>query len=424
MDRPLRFAVITCLAAGGSPLWAQPFETFDPRILAMGGAGVAAATPASAPFFNPALLAASAPARDFDLHTPTITARVSDKGKARDEVDEIDELINRLDDRYQAAEAEFEQLRQSATLFDLLTGFRRLNQSLEREATLREIQRLERNLEDIDDDRGTVDAFAGLSVGVPGERFGVGVFASDQLYATAEARYADADRIYLDAAQAAVRIGGVPLLPPEEALQSSIEWRGATLLEAGVSFAFAPAPNWAIGVTPKYQRVETFDYRQTVADADLDIDEGNKDFDDMNVDVGLAGRFGGAWRAGLVAKNLASRTYDTVRGNEIELQPQLRAGIAYEQLTWTLTADVDVLENDPLGTLDSATQYVSVGGEVRAVPGLWLRAGARTNLADNQTSETIGTVGLGLAAGPVQLDLAAGAGDEEYVAGLRGGVRF
>ena len=49
---------------------AAAFGTFDPRSMAMGGAGVASGTSANANFFNPALLAAARTDEDFSLEFP------------------------------------------------------------------------------------------------------------------------------------------------------------------------------------------------------------------------------------------------------------------------------------------------------------------------------------------------------------------
>lgn len=63
--KPLKLALVSALCLSSSVAFALPFNSFDPRSMAMGGAGVAVGSAGTAPFFNPALLAVTKDEDDF-----------------------------------------------------------------------------------------------------------------------------------------------------------------------------------------------------------------------------------------------------------------------------------------------------------------------------------------------------------------------
>ncbi len=62
---------------------AIPFNSFDPRSMAMGGTGVAVDDPSTAPFFNPAMLTASDPSRKYSVEFPVIGVNLYDPSDMR-----------------------------------------------------------------------------------------------------------------------------------------------------------------------------------------------------------------------------------------------------------------------------------------------------------------------------------------------------
>jgi hypothetical protein len=62
---------------------AIPFNSFDPRSMAMGGTGVAVGDPSTAPFFNPAMLTASDPSKKYSVEFPIIGVSVYDPSDMR-----------------------------------------------------------------------------------------------------------------------------------------------------------------------------------------------------------------------------------------------------------------------------------------------------------------------------------------------------
>jgi len=82
----LGVASVAALMLSSGATQALPFNSFDPRSMAMGGVGVAVGDPSTAPFFNPALLSASNPSKKFALELPIIGGRLYDPGNLRSEL--------------------------------------------------------------------------------------------------------------------------------------------------------------------------------------------------------------------------------------------------------------------------------------------------------------------------------------------------
>ncbi|MDX8399226.1 MAG: conjugal transfer protein TraF [Gallionellaceae bacterium] len=87
-QKDFRLATLTTalLMLSGTAAQALPFNSFDPRTMAMGGAGVAVGDPATAPLFNPALLSASDPDKLYSIELPVIGGRLYDPGNLRSEL--------------------------------------------------------------------------------------------------------------------------------------------------------------------------------------------------------------------------------------------------------------------------------------------------------------------------------------------------
>ncbi|MFU8838515.1 MAG: plasmid transfer protein, partial [Thiohalomonadaceae bacterium] len=74
----LRIAMGAVLLASYGITQAAPFNSYDPRSMAMGGAGVAVGNAGTASMFNPALLAASHDKDRFAILIPVAGARAFD----------------------------------------------------------------------------------------------------------------------------------------------------------------------------------------------------------------------------------------------------------------------------------------------------------------------------------------------------------
>ncbi len=162
-------------------------------------------------------------------------------------------------------------------------------------------------------------------------------------------------------------------------------------------FDFSGTPV-AIGISPKLQRLDVYDYIVSVED---EVDTGNiSDFgvDDtgFNLDIGTSMQFGEEkqGKVGIVFKNLLSNELESINGQLVEIEPQVRAGVAYQAFGWiNFAADLDLTENEPLAFEDSS-QFLGFGLELDIFGFMQGRAGYRTNLAS--TGQEVVSVGFGL----------------------------
>lgn len=177
----------------------------------------------------------------------------------------------------------------------------------------------------------------------------------------------------------------------------------------------------AVGITPKLQRLIAYHYvTEADNDGDIDLDQIEDDsetFQHLNVDLGASFRLGSTnkWVVGVVGKNLVAKEIETkdveIRGSNgliapgqtITLDPQWRAGVAFNGDITTLAFDVDLIENDPIA-FEDPTQYAAIGAEVNLWNTLQLRLGYRTNMS--VTDSEIASVGFGLSPWGVHIDIA------------------
>ncbi len=137
-----------------------------------------------------------------------------------------------------------------------------------------------------------------------------------------------------------------------------------------------------------------------------DINNNKKSSMTFGIDLGALYKYNKALTIGIVGKNLNSPKlaapdysapvvndpahFTTISGTEVELKPQIRAGVALEPVTWmTFAADLDLKENDtvaPGTVVGSSVKSRNFGGGVEFKPASWLkvRGGAYKNLASNR----------------------------------------
>src|SRR5450631_3468247 len=73
-------ALLVLLTASANTALALPFNSFDPRSMAMGGTGVGVGDPSIAPIYNPAMLTASDPSKKYSIELPIIGFSLYDPG--------------------------------------------------------------------------------------------------------------------------------------------------------------------------------------------------------------------------------------------------------------------------------------------------------------------------------------------------------
>ncbi len=416
--------------AAGSAV-AAPFSSFEPRSYGMGGTGVASGTSANAGFFNPSLLAAAHKEEDFSLAFPIIGVRAADPDDFIDAIDDFDSsnYIDQFDTARQAIDA-------AITASDVAA----LNNA--RQPMVEATNNLIAGLGALNNKALIAELEAGLVVGIPSKKMGASLYVRGWVVGGTQAVIASADLAALQTiADSLATLTVADSLTGDPLLTSAIDVRFAGISEVGLSLAREfniAGHDIAIGITPKYVSIETYDFRigdesdpTTVSldDAEIDLDSGQLDDSGVDLDIGIAKDFGNGWKAGLVVKNLIGQAFKTVRGNIFELKPQARMGVSHQTEWTTIAFDLDLIENDPiikdkdtgLG-FDNKTQYAAIGVEFDMWDVVQLRAGYRHNMSDSDTS--IATLGVGLSPFGVHIDVAAAGNTDEIGVSFQTGFRF
>ncbi len=219
-------------------------------------------------------------------------------------------------------------------------------------------------------------------------------------------------------------------------LQSEVFVAGAGVSEFALSLAkefSIGETSFSVGVTPKIQQIETFNYSVSVAT--FDEDDAFDDFDDeqfrnddsgFNLDLGAAMSFTEHISVGLTLRNLVASEYETVatsgRTFTYNIEPQLTAGVAFEAANFTATADLDL---NPVTRFSGAgdSQFARVGLEYDAFGWLQLRGGYSVDLEDTQPE----LLHAGLGFSPfevVHIDVVGLLGEDSAGAGLQLSLTF
>lgn len=388
---------------------ALPFSAFDPRSFAMGGTGVASGTSANASFYNPGLLAAARDHDDFSLEFPVVAVRLSDP----------DELMNSADD--------FNNANYMDNFNNAVDAFNANPSAANKNALVASATSLEAGLLTLSNKAIEGEANAAMVIGIPSKRFGAAFYTNAWVVGGGEGFVSSQDIDTINQLINDVNNGSTSVTNPTTNFTSAMDARFALLIETGISLATQVnigGQDIGVGITPKYVRVQTYDYQFTgenLDNAKVSLDTGKKTDSNFNLDMGLAKDFGNGWRTGLVVKNIVPKTYTTVLGNQVKVEPQARVGVAHQTSLTTIAADLDLTENKPVG-FDTKTQYLGVGAEFDAWRFAQLRVGYRYNIAASNTS--VATAGIGLSPFGVHLDLTVEGSSNEVGASLQLGFRF
>jgi len=355
-------ALAGMLTAGG--VQAAPFGTFDARSAGMGDVGVATSNLDNAAFFNPAMLANHDDDTNFALLLPVVGLRAGDP----------DGLVNDIKDFQDAY-----------------------------------------NAGNVAQAQSILDGALGKGMSADGNAAGSLAFGTEHWAgALTYNRYA--------------RYGLAPTgTTPNNA---ELHVRGYQATEIGVSLAHKFG-SLSVGITPKTVAIKTYDYAKPLSQVDTSLsgiadkldekDEGSN----VNLDAGLAYDIGANFKLGLVGRNLSSKTYKTALGNTIKVDPQYRAGFAYDGSLVTVGVDYDLSENDPV-SYDQKTRMLAVGAEFDALGWAQLRVGYAKNLANTGTTskQEYYSAGIGLSPFGAHLDLAVSGNSHSLGGFAQLGFRF
>jgi len=208
---------------------------------------------------------------------------------------------------------------------------------------------------------------------------------------------------------------------------STVEAVSIGVTEVGLSLAKYQTfmgQHISFGITPKIQRIYTYNYVASVNDYDLsDVRENSDGETAFNMDAGALWFFG-PFRVGVAATNLISRdieTKDTTKtltstggamhqvGGKYtyQLEPVYTIGAGIVSDYFTLSVDYDLNETEKFTSFDDNEQMIRIGTEVDLLRQLKLRGGYYKNLAYSDSEGTV-TAGIGLS--PLnlfQLDISA-----------------
>ncbi|PQJ63750.1 conjugal transfer protein TraF [Vibrio chagasii] len=334
---------------------------------AMGGVGVVSANFLTAPFYNPALVAIYRRNDDMGMITPSFGGKYNDPNDMKSNIDSVIDASNTAD----------------------------------LDAALTKLDGNQANVE-----LGGVVAFALPNQFVAANLFAKAYtesFATPDVYTTGS----DTDKVELSTVEA-VSIG---------------------VTEVGLSLAKYQTfmgQHISFGITPKIQRIYTYNYIASVNDYDLsDVRENSNGETAFNMDAGALWFFG-PFRVGVAATNLFSRDIETKDTSKrlvsstdptkyhdvggkyaYQLEPVYTVGAGIVSDYFSLSVDYDLNETEKFTSFEDNEQIIRVGTEVDLLRQMQLRAGYYKNLAYSDSEGTI-TAGIGLS--PLnlfQLDLSA-----------------
>ncbi len=435
-------AATSMLTAGAAA--AETFHDFDPASLAQGGAGVAIADPARSTLSNPAALSAMPESSNFNLQS-SVVVRAFDQDELVEAIDDFQdaEYVDRTETSINDAES---------TLQDFADG----NASQQEAAdAVRDVSSetsdLNGGLQSVTGKPVEAEFAGALAASVPGRTLGFGVSYSAWGTVGATSTYDDAflsdvaddldtcaddiedgKKSNCNSSQFIEDSDGDTTpdtikLDPENDLDSRVFGRGIAVDEVGITVSHAfelGGSSLAIGVTPKSQNIEVFDYVATVDDADGDDFEASRNtesYSDVNLDAGA--RLGlGSLSFGLTVRNVVSREYETTLDNTVEIEPAARAGVAYDWGWFSLAGDVDITKNSSVAFADD-NRFAAIGATVDAWGWAKLRGGYRTNIAGD--ARDVASVGVGLSPfRTIHVELAVAGNDNEVGGAATVGLTF
>jgi F plasmid transfer operon, TraF, protein len=415
--------ISTFVLAAGS-VHGQSFGQYDSRAVAMGGATVANANTAQAPFYNPALLSFHDEYEEtttsgrvlFPVMTTQISESVFDVEQyASDDKDE--ELSNAIDAYNAAATVD--------TALNVVTS-------------ASDVQSI---LDTMDDSALNADLYVGFSISEPSKHEGGAFFLGFRALAGGRVNTSDDDRALLNdyiegltfistngqqgVAHPELFDGNGNLLDNSDNLNSSYRASAVTIVESGVTLAkelsFFSYPV-SVGISPKLWIVETYANNGSLTEGleKSDSDEQKTNFSG-NMDLGFATRIGSHWQFGLVVKDIFTQTYETDLGGSIKIEPKARLGGAYVRSRYQIALDVDLNKTDPFDT-QQTSQDVALGVEWELISRVFLRGGYRHDIQSIRAPEL--SLGAGYQWRRIQFDVAYAQGDDSRAASLQFGYAF
>lgn len=298
----------------------------------------------------------------------------------------------------------------------------------------------------LDDSDGVVDLIDAYQAAAPADQPAIvaqllGKVISPQLAVATAIGYSGDTYSFAVSARSDINAAGTTDVITDP-LDPALVILGIQTTEVGVSLArnfVLMGRKVSVGLTPKIINVKSLFIEEslfTIDSGDILDDSSETDHGDLStVDAGVVFEVSENIQLGLVAKNLLTDEVNIGPGTTLNIDTELRAGIAYRGDFFTLGADLDLSENDPsVSTIDPAlaalqgekTRMLLLGAEFNAFDIAQLRVGMQKNIASgvsSQAKKELLTAGVGFWFG-FHLDLAVISGDDVLGAFIQTGFRF
>jgi hypothetical protein len=454
LNKTIKIAVTATLFVTTTIAMAVPFSSYDTRSLGMGGVGVAVGNPGTAPLFNPALLSIAGPNDDFSLLLPAIGIRVADPDKLADSIDKFQAAMS-VDNLTASANA-LNTAITTATTTPNSANIAAI--AAPASSTSTNLQTLSTQLATLSNKPITIDGGVSTVIAIPSEKLGVAFYASGSVATGGLFLYNDAPTLQtlstqtaclasaaalptgtqteVNTAVAAINACGTNVNFNNATLQSGINFRGVALVEAGLAVSTFNLGYVSLGITPKIVKAQLFDVPINVNNnnqSSLNGSDYQANYSFVNFDLGVATYDKGAWRTGLVIKNIIPQTLEFKRainpgttpvatGQTLTLKPLVRAGVSHTTSWSTVALDLDITRNNPAG-FENSTQYLALGGELNGWDWIQLRAGYRVDLVNSERN--VASLGLGISPfGVPHIDIAVAGNATEIGTSVQLGIHF
>lgn len=378
-------------------------HSFDARSTAMGGIGASSADYLTAAFHNPALVARYKDSDNVGLLLPYLGAQIQDPDNIVDQIEDFSAVYDNL------------------------------GRSTTPEGIQADIEAVLDSLTKMQGDSAYVQVGIGGAIAIPNEFLSFNIYTKIYADAFVLADVSDNDLDYDN------------YLNPNYNLESQGITLGVSITEFGVALAKhfeMEKGTFYVGLTPKYQQVNTINYSVDINNYefdDFDNDNYQNEDSNFNADIGVAYAMDQGFVFGLVGKNLIEKEYSTIQSVEgvkatYVINPVYTASVSFNHSLFSVGMDVDLNENERYKDFNGLksgdikdgsdnTQMAGIGAEFNAWDWAQARIGYQYDIAG--TLEDQITAGLGFSPFGVHLDIAGTySGDNQFGAALQTAFTF
>ncbi len=421
------FLVIFGSIVLNAPCHASEFHPMGYEAISMGGVGVATGNGSYAAYYNPALLSRY----KHKLHIAVSPALAFREINIVDSIDtlsniDIDETLEALSD------LEFPDI-SSVSEGQSVTPA----PSSQIDIIQSNVRAIKKELRALAEQNG-LQIMPSASIGVQFGNFGFGAYGISEgtAYATIDSskldiivgidtddddiddtwvEYNEANNTFSMSSESAFDSRSLQSAIEGESPSSYMNLTGLVYVEFPIAYGHQFSFPWgklSCGGAFKIMTGQTFDEEIKIdtesGDINSDLENTAKSDTTWGVDVGVLYNPAslGNFTAGLVLKNLNSPGFSTISGKTLEVDPQIRAGVAYDFPGKKITCamDLDLSENKTF-IENYYAQYIGVGASFHPFSWLALRCGLMQNIKESDEGLIL-TAGIGTGVKWLQFDIA------------------